>query len=79
MTLDRPVVPRGFLRGSTGLSWSDLERTRYLRDLVAACRRRLAAMGSHPHPPFDAITREQAALRAAEKELARIEAETFLF
>jgi len=73
-----PFAPRPFLCAGPRPRGTDLERARYLRDLVSACRRRLADRVSLSPRPEGAIAEEKAILQNAERELAALEEELLL-
>ena len=65
--------PDRFLMGDSLSSPIDIPRKRYLRDLAAACRERLAALRSLTPQPIQEILREESLLKGAEKELERLD------
>jgi len=65
--------PDRFLIGDSLSSPIDILWKRYLRDLAAACRGRLAALRSLKEPPLQEILREESVLKSAEKELERLD------
>ena len=73
-----PFAPRPFLRAGPEPRGTDLERARYLRDLVSACRRRLADMASYSPQSEIEIAEEKTALDNAERELATLEEQLLL-